>query len=206
MAVLVGPRTLPSMGLLLKIQSIRLPRRGSKQAFESGAAEMLEGLARSLRAGLTIPQAFDELAGDAEHPAYVATKQVNLELSSGTRFEDAFAALAALPGMGSAVDAILLGAQGGGEEARALDSAAEAMRDRAAVRSEAQAQASQAKASAVVMGLAPLAFAGLTILGGGPSGAFLLGTFAGRACLIAALAMDATGLWWMRRLIDGAVR
>jgi tight adherence protein B len=63
-----------------------------------------------------------------------------------------------------------------------------------------QALATQARISAVVITVAPLAFAALGVLGDEHTATFLLRTPRGLACLAAGVALDAFGAWWMARL------
>ncbi|MFV1990915.1 MAG: type II secretion system F family protein [Acidimicrobiales bacterium] len=203
--VAVGPRwtpATPSVGIRLGPLLLKRPKRDVDEV----AAELVEGMSRALRAGLGVEQALEEVSQEQDHPVYRAAAQARAELAAGRRFQDALEPMRRVDGLGTAVDAMVLGAQGGGEESRALDAAAEALRDRAAVRADVLAQAAQARASAVVMAAAPVVFALLTLLAGGPAASFMLSTAIGRAAIIAALVLDAAGLWWMRRLIRGAAR
>jgi tight adherence protein B len=75
------------------------------------------------------------------------------------------------------------------------------LRERRAVEREATALATQARSSALVIVLAPLAFAALSSLGDPRAGAFLVGTPTGLACLTAGLALDGLGAWWMHRIV-----
>ena len=201
----VGPRwtpATPSVGIRLG----SLPLKRSRRDVDEVAAELVEGMSRALRAGLGVEQALEEVSQEQDHPVYRAAAQARAELAAGRLFQDALEPMRRVDGLGTAVDAMVLGAQGGGEESRALDAAAEALRDRAAVRADVLAQAAQARASAVVMAAAPVVFALLTLLAGGPAASFMLSTGIGRVAIITALVLDAAGLWWMRRLIHGAAR
>src|SRR5205085_6039226 len=62
------------------------------------------------------------------------------------------------PGVRLAVAALCLGLDTGGAQARAVDGVAATMRERLGVEAEVRALASQARMSAVVIGLAPLGF------------------------------------------------
>ncbi|HYZ98327.1 MAG TPA: hypothetical protein VE575_06220, partial [Acidimicrobiales bacterium] len=63
---------------------------------------------------------------------------------------------------------------------------------------------SQARTSAVVLSLAPLAFAVLLAMTDAAAARFLLRTTAGWVCLAAGLGLNALGAWWMARLTRGA--
>ena len=71
------------------------------------------------------------------------------------------------------------------------------LRDRRAVAAEVDALAAQARASALVMMGAPVAFAALGLLSDPEVARFLLATPAGLACLVVGLGLDAMAGWWM---------
>ncbi|MFV1990412.1 MAG: type II secretion system F family protein [Acidimicrobiales bacterium] len=203
--VLVGPQIHPAAPEV-RVDFSRVSLRRSRRDVDAVAAELVEGISRTLRAGLSVEQALGEVCEEQDHPVYRAAAQARNELAAGRRFQDALEPMRRLDGLGSAVDALILGSEGGGEESRALDAAAEALRDRAAVRADAVSQAAQARASAAVMAAAPVVFALLTLLAGGPAASFMLSTGVGRIAIVTALIFDAAGLLWMRRLIRGAAR
>jgi tight adherence protein B len=90
--------------------------------------------------------------------------------------------------------------EAGGAPARAVDGVASTLRERAEVDREMRALATQARASAVVITVAPLAFATLGVVGDERTAHFLLRTPAGLGCLAAGVALDAVGAWWMARI------
>ena len=63
-----------------------------------------------------------------------------------------------------------------------------------------RALSSQARASAVVIGLAPLGFAVLAAMVDPASIHFLVGTPIGIACLVVGVVLDGVGAAWMHRL------
>jgi tight adherence protein B len=74
------------------------------------------------------------------------------------------------------------------------------LRDRLAVAGEVRALSSQARMSAWVIGLAPLAFGGFTIATDPRNGQFLFHTPLGLALLAAGIVLDGLGWLWMQRL------
>ena len=87
---------------------------------------------------------------------------------------------------------------------RALDRVAATLRERRELRGEARALSTQARASAGVLTIAPIAFAGLvSTIEPGVVG-FLLTTPAGLACLAVGLALDGLGALWMARIVRAA--
>src|SRR5436305_7081642 len=92
-------------------------------------------------------------------------------------------------GVPLAAAALALGAELGGTAARSLDGVADTLRDRNAVRQEVRALSSQARASAAVIALAPLAFSMLVALADPSSVAFLVTSPIGAACLVGGLGL-----------------
>lgn len=89
----------------------------------------------------------------------------------------------------------------GGPASAALEGLATSLRERVEVHEEAAALSTQARLSAMVMGIAPVGAAALSFADGGGSAAVLTGTVPGRACLAAGLLLEALALAWMRRIL-----
>ena len=85
------------------------------------------------------------------------------------------------------------------------DRVAATLRERRELRAEARALATQARASAGVLTVAPVAFAALVSAIEPGVVAFLVTTPAGLACLAIGLALDGLGALWMARIVDRAV-
>lgn len=92
----------------------------------------------------------------------------------------------------------------GGHAAHALDQAARSLRARQAIQAEARALATQSQLSAWVLVALPVLFTGLLAIGDADATAFLFGTPVGLACLAGGILLDATGAWWMHRIVAGA--
>jgi tight adherence protein B len=158
-------------------------------------AVALEATARDLR------------AGHALRPALACQSAVIPAGSALLRGEPllptlrAWSARAATDHERIAATAIALAAQAGGAAALALDTAAASLRERAAADAEARAQASTAMLSALIVGGLPVVFVGFTVMADRRTSTVLLTTPAGWTCLAVGSALDAVGLWWMRRLV-----
>ena len=131
-------------------------------------------MARLHRRGVALVEACRPLADDADHA--VALTAATLCLLAGT----------------------------GGAAGRALDAAAGALRERAAVAADARAQAATARLSALVLVVLPLGFAAWSTATNAAARRFLFGSALGWSVAAAGLALDALGGWWMRRLVRGA--
>jgi tight adherence protein B len=162
---------------------------------EEGLPGALEAMARSLRSGAGLRQAVGEAA--------VATPELARQAGQGASLVEALEGLAArhpMPGCRLAVAALCLGVETGGAQARAVDGVAATLRDRLAVTAEVKALASQARVSAMVIGLAPLAFGAFAVTTDPRTGDFLFNTPVGIALLTTGVVLDGLGWLWMQRL------
>ena len=171
--------------------------------------EALERLAAATRAGHSIGTALAEVADGTPPPLQSELAAAAAAITRGTPVEVAVRGwgAAAMPSgdLELATTALALGARAGGEVGRALDRVAATLRERRELRGEARALATQARASAGVLTIAPIAFALLvSAIEPGVIG-FLVATPAGLACLLIGLALDGLGALWMARIVAGAV-
>jgi tight adherence protein B len=187
-------------------------RRGAPRrrvvATERALPGVLDGVARHLRAGGSLAQAI----AAAQPPATVQDLRAQW---------DRLAALVPVVGVTAALGdwssstaesssldsrsvrlaaaALALASTTGGSPARAIDGVAATLRSRLAVSDEIRALSSQARASALVIALSPLAFGLLGGVRDSRSRAFRASR-AGATFLVLGLALDALGGWWMARL------
>ena len=194
-----GPEAVPRRG--------RRRPRWSTRAARPDHARLLDELARRVRAGGSLGHALVELCASDEPvaaPVRAATSRYGRGVALGPACQpvadDADPVLALVGATLCAVAGV------GGAGGRALDAAAAALRERAAVAADVRAQAATARLSALVLVLLPLAFAAWTVVGDDDARAFLLGSRLGWAVMAAGLALDAVGALWMRRLVAGAVQ
>lgn len=171
--------------------------------FEAALPDMLEAIARALRSGASLLQAVEE-AGRSR-PGEVGREflRVAAEARGGSSLVGALDQMARrrpLPAVRLAVAALALGVETGGAQARAVDGVAATLRDRLNVAAEVRALSSQARASALVIGLAPLAFGAFAVAADRRTGEFLFDTGLGVTFLLTGLGLDAAGWLWMRKL------
>ncbi len=175
---------------------------------ERSLAELLEAIARALRSGASLRQAVTAAAGAGSGPLARDLTQTMADVGRGADFGvalDGWGQRRCVPSLRLAVAALTLAAETGGAQARALDRVAATVRDRLAVRSEQAALGSQARASALVMGVTPVAFALLAGVTDPRTADFLLHRAPGLACLSLGLVLDAAALVWMLRITgDGS--
>lgn len=210
-AVTFGPgavlAAVPTMALApLALGRVAAGRAARRR--EMALPSMLEDIAGALRGGASLRQALAVAARRAQPALAGDLCSVVAAVDRGAPMVaqlDAWSEADRSDGLRLAVAALTLGAETGGRQAHALDSVAATLRDRLAVERELAALSSQARASALVMGVAPVAFAAFATAADPRTGRFLVGTPGGWACLASGVALDAVAAWWMLRL-TGAVR
>lgn len=205
LAVLVAPVALLSGPAFL------WTRRHHRGRVLCGAVpELLDEVARELRAGGAIAAALDRVAdADADHlAALTAFRDARL---AGTPVVEALErwvrshddeAIAVRTTVAAAAGALATAVAAGGPSAYAVEGVAEALRAEVDARAETHAQGAQGRASAAV--LAALAPASL-VLGAvlAPESArVLLVDPIGNVALVAGAGCEALGVWWMRRILS----
>ncbi|MGY6499884.1 MAG: type II secretion system F family protein [Acidimicrobiales bacterium] len=169
--------------------------------------DALDAVARSSRAGSSVVQALCALDGPDAGPAEMVLARAGARVGRGVSLRQSLDAVVdqhPLPAMRLAVASLLVGAETGAAPARAVDGVAATLRDRAALEREAAAQATQARASAAVLVLAPVGFAVVAVGADPKVGDFLFRSPVGWACLTLGAGFDALGAWWMHRIVRSA--
>jgi tight adherence protein B len=187
-------------------------RRGRADArIEQALPLALEAVARSLRSGASLRQAVEEAGRAAKGGGRALAGELSRAAAEAAQGASLVAALEAvavrrpLPGVRLGVAALCLGAETGGAQARAVDAVAATVRERLAVAAELQALSSQARISALVIGVAPVGFGAFSAATDPRTAQFMFHTPAGLALLAAGLFFDAMGWLWMQRLARVAV-
>jgi tight adherence protein B len=185
----------------------RLRHRAAARRWRAALPAALEDLARSLRSGASIEGAMAEVAASGHDPVRGDLRRVHDRMQAGEELALAlrrWEASARDPVAGLPVTALLLAGESGGPRAWAVEQVAATLRERAAVEGELRGQVSQARLSAAVVVLSPLAFAALLLVVDARVLAFFL-TPAGLLCALVGALLDGGGAWWMRRLVQEAV-
>lgn len=184
-----------------------LRRRAARRRDEQ-LAPALERLAAELRSGRALGPAIVDVAEHTAPPLGIELRALASELRHGAsvtaalqRWGDGADASAELR---LAASALALGSQAGGQLARSVDEVAGTLRERRELRAEARALATQARASAAVLAVAPPAFTLLVSTVEPGTLRFLLGSPPGLACLVGGVALDLVGGRWMARIVSGA--
>jgi tight adherence protein B len=168
----------------------------------------LERLAADLRAGSAMGPAFSELARTTPLPLRTELARASSEMRHGAGLGAALDRWARQPRASAevrlAATALSLGAEAGGEVARSVDRVAATLRERRELRAEVHALATQARASAGVLVLAPFAFTTLASSIEPATLQFLTRSPLGVACLVGGLGLEAAGAAWMARILRRA--
>lgn len=201
-ALFVGGGVVAGAGVALHLAGARHEAR-----LVAALPDTLDAIARATRAGSSLVQAVEGLGGSDGSPADRLLVTIGHRVARGEAFGASVAHLAArhpLPSVRLALAALAVGHETGAPPARAVEGVATTLRDRAAIEREARALASQARASAWVLVVAPVAFSAFTVATDPRVGEFLFRSPLGWACLGLGLTLDLLGAWWMRSIMGTA--
>lgn len=211
-AGVVGASLAPALGILGALAivvgppiALRLASGRHAAALVAALPELVDQVATDLRSGGTVSGALDRVA---DGPGRLAPDLTTLRSRTGLGLDlvDALSRWATErphPGFAEVAGALAIAATTGGRAAMALTGLAASLRDRLTCTDDARALSAQARASAVVVGTAPVAYLVFAAVIDPGSISVLVGTAVGRVCLVAGLALDAAAGLWMRRLLEG---
>ena len=181
-------------------------RGRAQRAFLLGLPGFVEFVAAQLRSGHTVPSAL-VAAADRPGPLGNDARRMHHRLTLGASLSDALGRwvgerrsepAAAVAG------ALAVAVETGGGASTALDGLARSLRDALGAQAEAAALSAQARLSAIVVGVAPIAYLVFAAATDPHAAATLVSTPAGRVCLVLGLGLDALGALWMRRITRSA--
>jgi tight adherence protein B len=168
---------------------------------------VLEDIARAVRSGSSLHHACADAAAAGSDRVRTELADAVARATRGSPLATAFALWSRghpSPDVRLAGAALSLAASAGGAQARVVDGAAATLRERRAVAGEVRAQSAQARLSALVIGLLPLAFLVWAVVTDGRTAAFLVADPVGWACLMAGVVLEVLGALWMRRILRSA--
>jgi tight adherence protein B len=166
----------------------------------------LEQIAGHLRGGGTVGHGVAALA-EGGGPLAGDLRRVQARADLGVGLADALAAWPVERDIGdvrAVAGALAVAETLGGRSAHALDGLAASLRDRIGATAEARSLSAQARLSAMVVGASPLAYLVFSALVDPGSVGVLVGTGAGRVCLVVGLLLEAVAALWMRRILASA--
>jgi tight adherence protein B len=181
----------------------RRPRRRRDVATPRDVADWCDALARRIRSGSTVGAALGSVVPTDAVTAR-ATGPMRLAFDRGRSAGDALTLVGrAGPHLHLAIAVLGTVARLGGPSAQAIDAVAVTLRQRADDDDARAVQAAQARLSAHVMTALPLLMLGLFVTGD-PDVRSTMTTPVGALCLVFGLGLNASGWWWMRRIVRGA--
>ena len=179
----------------------RLRRWHGRRPTAEPFAVYLDALARELRVGIAVAGAFVAVTerNPAVHPVLHPSMKA---VRAGRPLHEALAlAHVGHPDAAFMVQALRCVESVGGPGAATLDAAAGVLRERVAVVADATAHSAQARLSARVLTIVPLAFAGWGLATSAQTRETYLASPIGGICIVAGLALNGFGWWWMRRIV-----
>jgi tight adherence protein B len=182
-----------------------LRRRRRDAVLVAALPDVLDRVAGGLRTGAGALVALADAAAGADVPPLLAFDLGRVVEYAGDRgLGPALARWAEerpLPAVAAVAAALEVTAGAGGPAAPALEGLAAGLRDRHDATGEVAALSAQARLSAVVVGAAPAVSLALSLLADRRVAPTLVGTAAGRACLLTGVALEALAALWMRRIV-----
>ena len=205
--IAAGPVPALVLGILvagLQSQVRRWNQRAVARRVEAGLPAVLHDVARRLRAGdpsgLAFAEALDATKG-AVRGSYAAAMLMRGEplAEAIARWRDEVARSLPSDVLDDLVHVVAVSERVGGLRASAVEAVAELASERRALAQETAAQASQAKASATVMTIAPLIFSAQMVLRDPAASRLLLHTPVGWVLISTGLSFDVAAWLWIRR-------
>jgi tight adherence protein B len=180
--------------------------RGQRR-FVAALPGFVELVSARLRGGHTVPTALADAAGQRD-PVANDVRRVLRRLDHGETLEGAlrwWAAERASDPVRAVAGSLAVAAGTGGVAAEAVEGLARSLREQLGARAEAASLSAQARLSAVVVGLAPIAYLVFASAIDPAAASTLVSTSGGRICLVMGLVLDLLGVWWMRRIVRSEV-
>jgi tight adherence protein B len=166
--------------------------------------DMMRALAAAVRAGRSIPQALEAAREETAEPLRAAIDAAVSRLDVGATLGeslDAFADAAGTEDARLVVETLTIGRAAGSNLPLILDVAVESLAERDRIARDRRATSAQAKMSALVVGLMPLAFFAIVGSGARDQVHVLFGDPVGWVLLTGGLLLEAGGALWMRALL-----
>ncbi len=192
-------------GILMGLALLGLRIRRRRKKFTNQLGDMLTMVANALRAGFSFMQAFELIAREMDAPMGREVQLVVNEVNLGNTLESALDNMqrrVASPDFELVVTAVLIQRQVGGDLASILDTISETIAERVRMRREVMALTAQGRASAMVVGLVPIALAGALSIFNPNYLKPLIETDMGHMFIIAAVVLELIGVLIIRRIVD----
>lgn len=191
-------------GGFLPVLLVLRKRARRLRAMEEQLPEVIDLLTRAVRGGHAMPTAVRMIAEEGPSPLAGEFRRVFEEQKYGFPFEEALLGLARRADL---VDvrvmcvAILIQREVGGNLTEILENIAALVRSRFTMRRQLQVHAAQGRASGYVLGILPIAVAGLILLLNPSYLSTLLSDELGKSMLTAAVVLQLLGYVWIWRIL-----
>ena len=192
-------------GILMGLALLGLRIRRRRKKFTNQLGDMLTMVANALRAGFSFMQAFELISREMDAPMGREVQLVVNEVNLGNTLESALDNMqrrVASPDFELVVTAVLIQRQVGGDLASILDTISETIAERVRMRREVMALTAQGRASAMVVGLVPVALAGAMSIVNPNYLKPLIETDMGHMFDLAAIILELIGILIIRRIVD----
>lgn len=189
------------LGFLLL--ALRIRRRRKK--FTNQLGDMLTMVANALRAGFSFMQAFELISREMDAPMGKEVRLVVNEVNLGNTLEmalDNMQKRVASPDFELVVTAVLIQRQVGGDLAQILDTISETIQERIRMRREIMTLTAQGRASALVVGMIPVALSGVLSIFNPNYLKPLIETDLGHMFIIAAIISELIGVLIIHRIVN----
>ncbi len=193
------------------VGGVRRRRAERSEPAPAAVADWCSAIARGIRSGDTLRAALAEVS-PADELVRARTDHLRLALARGRRVADAVASEpqrhphpSGSDHLGLALAVIGVCGRLGGSAAQPIDRVAATLRERAADDQERAAQSAQARLSAHVLTLLPLAVLGVLVLADGAVRRAAVSP-AGAICVVAGALLNLAGWWWIGRIVGRADR
>ena len=182
---------------------VRLAPDRRAERLDAQVPELLEGVARALRAGRSLSGALATTTSEVPEPLAVELRTLRLRVEAGVALGDALADSSAATRSAplcTALGAIAIANEAGGAQAMVFDALAASLRSRAAAARELRSLTTPVRVSAMLIAVAPPAMFAAVVLFDRSLATRAFTTAAGRGAASAGLVLDLVGLWWIRAL------
>jgi tight adherence protein B len=193
-----------ALGLPLPLLTVRWLKVRRDKKFNTQLVDALFAMGNALRAGFSLPLAFEMIAREMENPMGQEMRLVAQEMRVGVSMEDALHHLAErMPGedLDLLITSILISREVGGNLSEVFDNIANTIRDRLRLQGKIRALTAQGKLQGIVVALLPVGI-GLALNALNP--AFfrpMYTTTMGASFLGAIVVLELIGAWFIRKIV-----
>ena len=191
--------------LLIFIVLINFAGGREKKKFEDQLPDTLTLMSTSLRAGTSLLQATEAVAGEAPNPTAREFGRALAEARLGRSVTDSLEGISERTQSQDfewAVMAIDIQREVGGNLAEVLQTVSDTMRARNRLKGEIRALTAEGRISAIVLGILPFAVAGFLAANNPDYLRPLFDTLFGQIAIGVGVLLMVAGIWWLKKIVD----